>query len=59
MDLVRYTVALANARHEQEAQAYAREYGCSIEKARYDVDGEYNATPTATDAFYDRMEGRA
>ena len=41
---------------ELEYRAYAKEYGCSLEKAKLDVDGERGERPTQVDAFYERME---
>lgn len=51
-----FSLPLSNPAHEAEAQEYARSYNCTIEKARLDVDSEMNATETAVDAFYTRLE---
>lgn len=41
---------------ETEIARYAASYGCTLEEARRDVEREYAATDTDTDAFYERSE---
>jgi hypothetical protein len=41
---------------ERDIPIYAKNFNCSLEEARRDVESEYNATETDTDAFYERQE---
>lgn len=39
---------------ERDIPVYAKNFNVSLEKARLDVEAEYNATDTDTDRFYEK-----
>lgn len=41
---------------ERDIPLYAASFNCTLEKARLDVESEYNEEMTETDWFYERTE---